>query len=769
MQKLYMIGNTHFDPVWLWKWDEAMASIRATFRSALDRMNEDENFVYSFATPPVFEWIKKTDPSMFQEIKKRVREGRWELAEGWWVQPDCCGASGESYARQSLYGQKYLKENFGETAKGVFNVDSFGHNPQIPQILKKSHIDFYSFIRPEKHHLPLKKPLFLWKGLDGSEVLTFRAEEAYAKNLNDAVSGQNEKNDDIMIIYGVTDHGGAPTKKMLKEINESENAEFSTVSRFFKEHSDCSYTFSGELLTGDFGPYSNYPKIKKLNRIAEYALYNAEVACVISGSDERETLEKCYCDVLFNQFHDILGGACIKEAYFDAENTLARAIQTSNELLHYNLQSITRKINTVGKNPQDIWNITLWNLNGEAFNDYIETEVQWAHEFDWYDKGIELEDEDGNRFPCRVIPSKAVIPKFRSRFVFKAEVPPCGYKMFKVVKTGLEEEKRNINANNIETQALKIKFSENGTISEIYKKNEKNGEKLCGQLLNPVCYYDDGDTWCFNINEYDENKLSFEFKNMKIIESGKIRTVIKSEYKFMESKLDMYYTFYENEEYFDVAYRINWNEKHFVFKLESEAENAHIASVPYGYAKRGETKADVPMGAWVKARNITYISDSIFSYNMKNNILGLTALRSPIYGDLRLGDIDYDDDYDIMSQGISEGKIRVDFRGGAYDNTAGFLNPPVVICEANHEGVLPPENNYFSLKADSVMLSAVKKCEYDESIILRAFEYGGKYEKADLIIGNIAFPLNFTPFEIKTLKLENNKIKEVYITEDEYI
>lgn len=766
MQKLYMIGNTHFDPVWLWKWDEAMASIRATFRSALDRMNEDENFVYSFATPPVFEWIKKTDPSMFREIKKRVCEGRWELAEGWWVQPDCYGASGESYARQSLYGQKYLKENFGKTADGVFNVDSFGHNPQIPQILKKSHIDFYSFIRPEKHHLPLEKPLFLWKGLDGSEVLTFRAEEAYAKNLNDAVSGQNEKNDDIMIIYGVTDHGGAPTKKMLKEINESENAEFSTVSRFFKEHSDCSYTFSGELLTGDFGPYSNYPKIKKLNRIAEYALYNAEVACVISGRDERETLEKCYCDVLFNQFHDILGGACIKEAYFDAENTLARAIQTSNELFHYNLQGITRKINTVGKNPMDIWNITLWNLNGEAFNDYIETEVQWAHEFDWYDKGIELEDEDGNRFPCQVIPSKAVIPKFRSRFVFKAEVPSCGYKMLKVVKTGLEEEKRNINANNIETQALKIKFSENGTVSEIYRKS---GEKLCGQLLNPVCYYDDGDTWCFNINEYDENKLPFEFKNMKIIESGKIRTVIKTEYKFMESKLDMYYTFYENEKYFDVAYRINWNEKHFVFKLESESENAHIASVPYGSVKRGESKADVPMGAWVKARNITYISDSIFSYNMKNNILGLTVLRSPIYGDLRLGDIDYDDDYDIMSQGISEGKIRVDFRGGAYDNTAGFLNPPVVICEANHEGELPPTDGYFSLKADSVMVSAVKKCEYDESIILRAFEYGGKSQKADLIIGNIAFPLSFTPFEIKTLKLENNKIKEVYITEDEYI
>ena len=107
MKQLYMIGNTHFDPVWLWRWEEAMASIRATFRSALDRMKEDPDLVYSFATPPVFEWIRKTDPSLFEEIKERVAEGRWELGEAWWVQPDCYSASGESYVRQGLYGQRY--------------------------------------------------------------------------------------------------------------------------------------------------------------------------------------------------------------------------------------------------------------------------------------------------------------------------------------------------------------------------------------------------------------------------------------------------------------------------------------------------------------------------------------------------------------------------------------------------------------------------------------------------------------------------------------
>jgi len=192
VKKRYMIGNTHFDPVWLWRWDEAMASVRATFRSALERMKEDADFVYSFATPPVFEWIKNTDPEMFEEIKQRVKEGRWELAEAWWVQPDCYSACGESYVRQGLYGQKYLKDNFGLYSNCVFNIDCFGHSPALPQILKKSHIDYYCFMRPERHHIELETPCFWWKGIDGSEVLTYRAEDAHSKDLNKSMEECNE-------------------------------------------------------------------------------------------------------------------------------------------------------------------------------------------------------------------------------------------------------------------------------------------------------------------------------------------------------------------------------------------------------------------------------------------------------------------------------------------------------------------------------------------------------------------------------------------------
>jgi len=765
VKKRYMIGNTHFDPVWLWKWDEAMASIRATFRSALERMKEDEDFVYSFATPPVFEWIKNTDPGMFEEIKQRVKEGRWELAEGWWVQSDCYSACGESYVRQGLYGQKYLKENFGLYSNCVFNIDCFGHSPALPQILKKSHIDYYCFMRPERHHIELETPCFWWKGIDGSEVLTYRAEDAYSKDLNKSMEVLEEESEDLLVVYGVTDHGGAPTKKMLDWIRNQENAFCSRVDNFFKEHTDCGFVVDKELLTGDFGPYSNYPQIKKLNRIAEYVLLNAEKASLIGGDYKQEVLERCWQDVLFNQFHDIIGGACIKDAYFDAENTLGRAIQTANEIIHYNLQKITRQMKTVGKNLCDIWNVVVWNLNGMEYEGYIEAEVQWAHEFDWYDKGIRLQDEEGNLYPCQIVKEKSVIPGFRSRFVFKGRIPSVGYKMYRVIQTGEEVERYPVTPYCIETEYLKVQFSkETGCITSISDK--KNGQELCKDILVPRCYFDDGDTWAFNIEGYDVVPNNFIFKDLRVIESGKLRIIVKGTYRFRDSLLELYYIFYRQEKYFDVSYRVNWNEKHYVLKLETMVKrNEHTVAVPYGSVNRENTNADVPLGCWLKTEDFSITADSIFAYNMRDKILGLTVLRSPIYGDLRIGELDYEEDYDIISQGISEGKVRVDFNGETWGNAERFLNPPVVIIEANHEGILSSEGCFYRISGD-VLLSVIKKCEFDDGIMIRLFEYTGFPQNVILCVGNKEFLVEMMPYEIKSLKIKGSDIEECYMTED---
>lgn len=767
MNRFYMIGNTHFDPVWLWKWDEAMASIRATFRSALDRMNEDEGFVYSFATPPVFEWIKETDPEMFGEIKKRIAEGRWELSEGWWIQPDTYSLSGESCIRQGLYGQRYLMENFGKYAETVFNIDSFGHSPMLPQILKKSGIKYYCFVRPEDYHYELEKPYFRWKSPDGSSVFAYRAKSAYEPEVyKTAELLKTDDNANIMLVYGVTDHGGAPTKKSISDVNNAENMEFSTVSRFFEETGETDYTVSGELLTRDFGPYVNENEVKKLNTYAEYALLNAEKSSVIAKRNRGDILTECWKDVLFNQFHDILGGACIKEAYFDARNLAGKAISRCEYIMHTNLQQVTAKIKMPGRNPDNAWNVVAWNLNGGEYNDYIEAEVQWAHEFDWYDKSITLEDAEGNIYPCQIIRERSVIPRFRSRFVFKAQIPPMGYKAFKVVCDGAKADvvnNKNIDPYKITTELYDFEISENDASISIYDRS--SGKVMISGMLSPVCYRDDGDTWCFNIKDYGEQIGRFQPKSVSVTEDGIHRIKIKVTSKFENSILVTYYTFYKKEKYFDVSYRLNFNEAHTVLKFDIPKSGRVTAGVPAGKIERDDMPGDVPMNKWLSLDKFSVISDSIFAYRAEKDKIGLTVVRSPIYGDLRIEEINPEDDYNIMEQGIAEGRLRILLEADAEDMADNFCNGVVVIDEGNHSGELDYSGSYAVLSDDGVCIEAVKYSESGDGIIVRLREHKGKAHRCTLRLFEKQYEVNVLPYEIKTLKVKDNKISAVNMLE----
>ena len=762
MKKYYMIGNTHFDPVWLWHWDEAMSSIRATFRSALDRMKEYPDFIYSFCTPPVFEWIKKTDPELFEEICQRVAEGRWALAEGWWLQPDCYLASGESYIRQGYYGQKYLKENFGKYSECVFNIDSFGHSPMLPQILRKSGIKYYCFVRPERHHLALEDPFFRWESPDGSAVFVYRAENCYSKNLAHQLETDTTPHD-ALIVYGITDHGGAPTKKLLDIICSNENTLFSTLSGFFRTHTPSS-SRTGDLITGDFGVFSNYVKIKKGNRIAEYAALNAERASLIAGRNEQITLDSCWKDILFNQFHDILGGACTKEAYTVAGNMMGRAVMSADEIKHFSLQSVTRQIQMPGKNPDNPWNIVAWNLNGAEYDGCMEAEVQWMHEFDPYTKGLCLEDSDGNRYPCQIIRELSVIPGFRSRFLFKAKIPSVGYKAFKLIQTHEEVSKAPVSFPCVETDTFSFLFSEtDGTLLRVTDK--KSGKQLLGKALVPVAYRDQGDTWCFNTSKYEEEPIHPQFLGVEVIESGALLTKLKVNYRLNESKLSLYYCFYQDAPYFDLEYRVNWEEKHTVLKLETAVNSyQHTVSVPAGSIQRSENAADMPMGAWLQTDTALFLCDSAFAYNMHSGKLGITLLRSPIFGDLRLDQLDDSIDYDFIDLGVTEGRMRISFAGDPCAHTDSFNNRPTMIIESNHSGSLPAQNSYLQLLSGHAYVSAFKQNE--NGCIIRLIETSGETQNITLTALGRTYSTLLSPFEIKTLQLCGGDLTEVSLLEE---
>ncbi len=793
---IHMIGNTHFDPVWLWTWDEGMSSIRSTCQAALDRMDEETEFIYSFSCPPVFEWIRKVDPNMFDKIKQRVKEGRWELAEGWWLQPDCNVASGESYARQGLYGQHYLLEHFGHISRSAFNIDSFGHSAMLPQILRKSGIKYYSFSRPGEQEKTLPDQAFIWESPDGSSVLAYRDNNSYLKdvekNIRNTAECINVIDHDMMLVYGITNHGGAPTKKAINKIKalctDSSlpcGVRFSTLSGFFNSLDATALpVIYDELVTHSFGVFSNYPEIKQMNRQCEYALLNAEKAAVIAKQVNNidypwEKLTSCWTDLLFNQFHDIIGGACIKPAYFNARNLHGRILQSTSEVLHYSLQSVTKDISLPATGS--MWNVIVWNLNAFDIDASIEAEVQWAWEFEWYAGEISIIDAEGNEYPCQFVCERSVIPGFRSRFVFSSALPSLGYKAFQVLRrppavgTGGNLVADNYN---MESQKYRVEICrETGCIASVYDKQQRR--IILEDGSKPTVRQDDGDTWAFNVDGLGDVLGVFKLEESKLIENGPVRTVICTKASFGHSYLEQIFTLYKENNTIDNKFRIFWREKHKVLKLGFNMlmENPTVtAAIPYGSIKRRNDGVEMPMGEWLdlseETRGVSILTDSLFSYDVNGAITSLTVLRSAIFGDLRLPKgLDPNAHYEYLGQGITEGQWKMVFHDGKWRKAKTpqlamqFCNPPMTIIEANHGGSLPQQDSYASMDGASSILTVIKQAEVGKGLIVRAYEYAGKEDCASMTIAGHTNKIKMDKYEIKTIRLNQDKLFETNILE----
>jgi len=791
VKKIYMVGNTHFDPVWMWHWNEALSAITATFRAALERMDEYEDFIYSFSAPAVFEWIRNTDQHLFERIKKRVEEGRWELGEAWWLQADCNGATGESYVRQGLYAQNYFLKHFHKRSNTVFNIDSFGHPGSLPQILAGCGVENYVFWRPYEDDRHLDCDLFWWKGWDGTTIRAYRGGNEGAgypailddKKFANILTLAEEIPNDELIAYGVTDHGGAPTKRMIelilqhqKETEGKYDLRFGRIDSFF-EVADMSSVpeVTGEILVKYTGPYSNFTEIKKNNRKSEYKIMNAEKVSVIAEkllqrAYPAEQIYDCWKDILFNQFHDILGGACIREAYFDQRNLHGRAMQNADEMVHFALQDITNQIKMPGKNPDTIWNLVVWNLNGFSVDTEVEAEVQWAPEFEWYDGGIELIDEQGTVIPCQLIHTYSVVPRFRSRFVFKAKIPSLGYRSY-IVKQTYEEIKdtQRTSTGILENERFMLKYGTNG-IESIWDKC--SNEKLTEMIFRPYVREDHGDTWGFNISLFEKEKQFLSLTKAEVYEEGSIRKTLKLEWEYNKSTVVQYISLYNT--HIDCKYKVLWNEERAALKFGFCAgkEMMSAAAAPYGMANREKSEYEKPMGEWVKLydekRKIILLSDSIFSYDFDGENIGTTIVRNCIHADMG-HDIDYytGRDFEYMGQGISEGQIRLLFEGNESVEGMLFNNPPIIMCEANHEGIFDSMASFYESTNENILLTTLKKAEKEDSYVVRTVNVSDKEMEADITLFDYKVSTRNNPLEIKSLMTEHASFKDVTMLEED--
>ncbi len=805
-EKNYLIGNAHLDPVWQWRVSEGLSLIRSTFRSALDRMNENENYKFTSACSGYYFWIKKVDPDMFREIQERVKEGRWGVVGGMWVQPDCNIPSGEAFCRHFLYSQRFLKENFGKITNIGYNVDSFGHSAALPQLFKKSGIDNYVYMRPireiENLDLP-KENLHKWVSPDGSEVTAFRILELYNGDLSrERVNLYLEQTQDQMIFYGIGNHGGGPSKEHLKQAEElvkKDSFKYATPDEYFENTAGNEMpTVIGDLKHHASGCYSANSKVKFENRRSECELVSAEIydtlaGLIVGGDFHNAEFEKAWQRVMFNQFHDVIAGCCIKEAYTDAYNAFGYARQKAHELENFALQRISAKIKTTDFLDADFSEMRdrLWYREGEGspmvvFNPHPFS-VKTSVSFGAYSVAKVL-DHNGNEVPFQMVRAPYTDGTNFKKCLFEVELAPMGYRVYYVYKKAENSAETEITTDlkatesTLENTLVKIVFDrESGAVTSYVLKAE-NREFAKGKLGQAiVCDDSEHDTWSHLINNLNDDIGAFGDGKLSLIENGPVRATIKSVTKNGKSVLKKYYTLYKNDARLHIRCVLDVDEEYklikFSFPINVESPKA-VYSMPYGFIEKAPNGEEDVAHEWADlvdnstGAGLGLINDGRYSHCAIDNDLRVIVARSCAYLDHYAQNV-RDDEMEFIDKGEHEFNFilfpHTENATADIANCGKVLNmPPVLVQETHHDGVLPQEYSALELDKKNISISALKNSENDDGLIIRFSETSGMPTTVTVNFKaiNKSFELNFTTQEVKTIKLgKDGKVEEIQIIE----
>ena len=795
---LHMIGSAHIDPVWLWQWQEGFHEVKATFRSALDRMKEYDDFVFVASSAVFYSWVEQSDPAMFAEIQQRVAEGRWQVVGGWWIEPDCNIPGGESFVRHGLYGQRYFKAKFGTTARVGFNVDSFGHAGTLPQILKRSGIAYYNFLRPMPHEKGLPSRLFWWEADDGSRVLTYRIPFEYlswGKEISEHVARcANEIKapyDEGMCFYGVGNHGGGPTKANLDSIHELQQRDdtpellLSTPEAFFDSVAGKDLPIPvvhSDLQNHAVGCYAAHSGIKQWNRRAENLLTTAEkwslLAAWINGQPYPD-FERAWKDVLFNQFHDILAGTSLPAAYDDARNGFGEAIEIADRALNYAVQSFAWNVKV---EPEDgMKPIIVFNPHTWAVKTNVELESYRPKP-----EAVLVDDAD-QPVHFQIVTSTTVTN--RVRLSFTADLPALGYRVYRLRPQGVPGSFTTVQASDgvLENGRFRLEIdTETGYVASLYDKQD-NLQVFSGDAAKPVVIEDTSDTWGHNTFRFPNVIGEFTATQVKLAVHGAAKSVIRVFSSYGASRLIQDFTMYPDRDQIDVRVVVDWREQFKLLKLRFPI-NVKFMRITreeaYGHIDTNANGDEMPFQRWVdvsgtaregeKPYGFSLLNDAKYSVDVNVRDIGMTVLRSPAYAHHIPAEVDMDELHPFIDQGIQEFHYTMLAHSGSWE-TAGTVRraaelnqPPIVQFATFHEdGELPPSDSFIDVQPEAVMVTVIKQAEDGVDMIVRAYETTGTATH-----GTIRLPkwdrtieADFAPGAIKTFRVPKDAAQPVVETD----
>ncbi|MEW6455519.1 MAG: glycoside hydrolase family 38 C-terminal domain-containing protein [Acidobacteriota bacterium] len=802
---LELIGNAHIDAAWLWRKSETIEVSKSTFDNALRLMDSYPDFTFAQSSAYYYKWMEDLYPETFKGIKSKVKSGYWELVGGMMIEPDCNLINGESWARHILYAKRYFREKFGIDVNIGWNPDSFGYNWNMPQIYLNGGINAFITQKISWNDINVfPHRVFWWEGPDGSRILVYFP-FSYVYDFKDPFRlvdqlRQFEANTgfrNMLVLYGVGDHGGGPSEEMLKVIARLKSlpifptVKFSTSKKYFEDFllkQDLSKipVWNDELyLEYHRGTFTTQAEIKRHNRIAENLLANAEGISVVShllgGYYNREAFKEAWRLVLFNQFHDILPGSSIREVYVDALKDYEIAEALTKKEMEKSLKYIASKINTSGikGEPLIVFNPSPWKRR-----DVVKIEIARKARNEEIVNYI-VADPDGKEIPSQIISLKEGLPPdiTPKALLFVAEdVPAFGYKVFDLQRIEKKEKLQKTwpQGDSIENEFFRIKMDrEKGWIKSIFDK--KNGKEILSGAGNLLQLFGDKpprwDAWDIG---YTGKEWTPGFRKLELIENGPVRKVLRAYLDFFnpESKAkrlnaeptlnypNSFFTcdtiLYDKINRIEFKTQVDWWEEHTLLKTAFDVDvknNMATYEIPFGSIQRPTTmnndwekaRYEVPGLKWIdfsaEDYGVSILTRSKYGYDVHGNRMRISLLRSPKDPDPTADRGQHEIEYALFPH---KGCWRMNNTPRlAYD----YNNPLIAFLSEKHDGSLPISNSFLNLEPENIILSSLKLSEDDKSIILRTYEAHGKDTEARIV-------LPFTPEEVFTVDfLEKTKAK----------
>ncbi len=791
--QIHLICNAHLDPVWLWDREEGVAEAIATFQTAVRFCREKEGFIFNHNEAVLYQWVEQYDPETFAAIQQLVKEGKWHIMGGWYLQPDCNMPSGESFVRQILEGRCYFKEKFGVEPTTAINFDPFGHTRGLVQIMVQCGYDSYIVCRPGPSDFPVKEDAFLWKGYDGSELMVHRAANGYESGkgrVRDKIQRYLDNTTDRnpgMCLWGIGNHGGGPSKEDLETIDTMKEEGLplvhSTPEGYFKALREERQDFEvvpRSMNHWAVGCYTSQIRIKQKHRRLESEYYSLEkmashAAAIGAYPYPEKELGEARRALLFLEFHDILPGSSIK-----------RVEEQSLRMADYGLELIARKkldiflSMTYGRIAPEspVTPLYIYNPHPYEVEDTFTFELAMASSVrDGFAQPVLV--HNGTEIPVQREQEENMVPiQWRRRIAFHTTLKPCAMERLEFTTKTVDKQEcpgsmvEEENALRFSTDRISVLVNRRTGLVDSYQVDGKEYLKP-GSFL-PVVVEDTHDAWGMLVQKFDVPAGNFHIRrdgrgvpDIRVIEDGCVRTVVECVFEYEKSLIVTRYKLPRFGTEIEVELELQFMENTKMVKLAvypAISDYEFLGETAYGAEVFQRNGQEEVAQKWLAARNgescLTLINDSTYGSSCDGAGVYQTLIRSCGYSaHPKPGREHVFHDRWIQGSDHIETTYHFYLNGGS---AAERLEKVAREAQLRHERPMMAacfsgkcqnsRESFLHVTNQAIVCPAVKKAEQGDDWIIRLFNSTGEFQNCELQIGNANMSLEFAPYKIKTIR-----------------